>query len=122
MKKFYTPSFRSGKILLLSLFFLVASYASRAQVFYANLSGPSEAVPNTSPGVGKAIVTITDNMMRVQVTFSGLTGTTLASHIHAPVLIAGGAAGVATTTPTFAGFPLGVTSGNYDNTLDMTQS
>jgi len=31
-------------------------------------------------------------------------------------------AGVATTTPTFAGFPLGVTSGSYDNTLDMTLS
>jgi hypothetical protein len=29
-------------------------------------------------------------------------------------------AGVATTTPTFAGFPLGVTSGTYSNTLDLT--
>jgi len=27
---------------------------------------------------------------------------------------------VATTTPTFAGFPLGVTSGTYFNTLDLT--
>jgi hypothetical protein len=33
-----------------------------------------------------------------------------------------GTAGVATTTPTFAGFPLGVTSGTYENTLDLTQS
>ena len=31
-------------------------------------------------------------------------------------------AGVATTVPTFAGFPLGVTSGTYDNTLDLTLS
>ena len=31
-------------------------------------------------------------------------------------------AGVATTTPTFAGFPLGVTSGSYSNVLDLTQS
>jgi hypothetical protein len=29
---------------------------------------------------------------------------------------------VATTTPTFAGFPLGVTSGSYSNTLDLTSS
>jgi hypothetical protein len=29
---------------------------------------------------------------------------------------------VATTTPTFANFPLGVTSGTYDNTLDLTAS
>ena len=31
-------------------------------------------------------------------------------------------AGVATTTPYFAGFPIGVTSGSYSNTLDLTQS
>ena len=47
---------------------------------------------NNSPGTGKAVVTIDGNLMRVQVTFSGLvtqtsaglpSGTT-ASHIHAP--------------------------------------
>ena len=31
-------------------------------------------------------------------------------------------AGVATTTPDFAGFPIGVTSGTYINTLDLTLS
>jgi len=56
----------------------------------------------------------------VDVTFAGLLGPTTASHIHAPVLVPGGNAGVATTTPTFAGFPLGVTSGTYLNTLDLT--
>jgi hypothetical protein len=59
-------------------------------------------------------------------TFSGLTnlgsGTT-ASHIHATTPAPfSGTAGVATTTPTFAGFPLGVTSGSYSNTLDLTSS
>jgi hypothetical protein len=55
------------------------------------------------------------------VTFSGLLGTTTASHIHTPTPAPGtGTAGVATTTPTFAGFPLGVTSGSFDNTLDLT--
>jgi hypothetical protein len=59
--------------------------------------------------------------MRVRADFTGLTGTTTASHIHAATTLPGtGTAGVATTTPTFAGFPLGVTSGSYDNTLDMT--
>lgn len=29
---------------------------------------------------------------------------------------------MATTTPTFAGFPLGVTSGSYSNILDLTQA
>jgi hypothetical protein len=59
--------------------------------------------------------------LTVDVSFSGLTGTTTASHIHccAPL---GTNAGVATTTPTFAGFPLGVTSGSYHNVLDLTQA
>ena len=56
-------------------------------------------------------------------TFSGLLGTTTASHIHTPTPVPGiGTAGVATTTPSFAGFPLGVTSGSYTNTLDLTLS
>ena len=93
--------------------------------YVAHLNGASESPPNASPGTGFTQVDIdaVAHTMRVQVTFSGLTGTTTASHIHAPTAVAGtGTAGVATTTPTFAGFPLGVTSGTYDNTLDMTQS
>jgi hypothetical protein len=55
------------------------------------------------------------------VTFSGLLGTTTASHIHCCTAPAGtGTAGVATTVPTFPGFPLGVTGGTSDNTFDMT--
>jgi hypothetical protein len=52
------------------------------------------------------------------VQFSGLLGTTIASHIHACTAAPGtGTAGVATTVPTFPGFPLGVTSGSYDHTF-----
>jgi hypothetical protein len=102
----------------------VFSAAQAAIVSYtADLSGPNESPPNASPGVGSAQVDIdaVAQTMRVRVTFSGLLGTTTASHIHSPTLVAlTGTAGVATTTPTFAGFPLGVTSGSYDNTLDMT--
>jgi hypothetical protein len=89
----------------------------------ASLSGPGESPPNASPGTGFALVTIdtSANTMHVQVTFSGLLGTTLASHIHAATALPGtGTAGVATTTPTFPGFPLGMTSGTYDRTFDMT--
>ena len=79
----------------------------------------------------KLLITIDGNLMRVQVTFSGLvaqtaaglpSGTT-ASHIHAPTpipLSLTSTAGVATQTPTFAGFPLGVSAGTYDHTFDMT--
>jgi CHRD domain len=103
-----------------------ASVAEAAIVSYTtSLSGPNESPPNASPGVGTATVDIDGvaHTMRVQAVFSGLTGTTTASHIHGPTLVAlTGLAGVATTTPTFTGFPLGVTAGFYDHTFDMTQS
>jgi hypothetical protein len=102
----------------------LASNANAAPIaFSTTLSGPNESPPNASPGIGTALVIFDPiaNTMRVEATFSGLLGTTTASHIHCCTTVPGvGTAGVATTTPTFAGFPLGVTSGTYDNTLDMT--
>ena len=87
------------------------------------LDGPSEAPPNASPGTGVGEVDYDDVLktLMVKVTFSGLLGTTTASHIHSATAVANtGTAGVATTTPTFLGFPLGVTSGSYSNLLDLT--
>ena len=92
-------------------------------VYTATLNGANEVPANASPGLGSAIVTVDDvaNTMRVQVVFSGLIGTTTAAHIHCCTAVPGvGTAGVATVTPTFTGFPSGVTSGSYDNTFDMT--
>src|SRR5271166_1000975 len=86
--------------------------------YTANLLGSSENPPTGSPGTGFAMVIVntTLNTMEVQVTFSGLTSGDTASHIHCCTAVPGtGNAGVATTTPTFAGFPSGVTSGTYDN-------
>ena len=101
-----------------------ASAAPAAITIYgATLAGPNESPPNASPGTGTATVTIDDiaNTMLVQVTFSGLLGTTTASHIHSPTAVPfTGTAGVATQTPSFIGFPLSVTSGTYNNTFDMT--
>jgi hypothetical protein len=73
-------------------------------------------------GTGTVRVTIDDVAltMRVQATFSGLSGTTTVSHIHAPIPIGGGNAGVATAVPTFPGFPTGVNAGSFDATYDMT--
>lgn len=98
-----------------------------ASLFYyeAFLSGPNESPPNASPGTGYAGI-VYDNSahtLSLDITFSGLTGTTTASHIHAATTTPlTGTAGVATTTPYFTGFPIGVTSGTYINTLDLTQS
>jgi CHRD domain-containing protein/PEP-CTERM motif-containing protein len=102
---------------------LVSSSSYASLTFIAELSGPNEFPANASPGTGAATVIFDEvaHTMRVVVTFQDLTGTTTASHIHCCTVTPGaGTAGVATTTPTFTDFPLGVTSGNYDHTFDMT--
>lgn len=127
MRTFVTRSIYLALMLTVFATVLLGSLstAHAALVSYtANLSGPNESPPNASPATGVAYVDVdaTAHTMRVQVTFSGLQGTTTASHIHTPTAVAlTGTAGVATTTPYFAGFPIGVTFGTYDNTLDMTQ-
>lgn len=91
--------------------------------YSVTLDGLSESPVNASPGFGSGTVNY-DNVthsLQIQVSFSGLTGTTTASHIHAGTAAPfAGTAGVATTTPYFAGFPIGVSSGSYSTTLDLT--
>jgi hypothetical protein len=101
------------------------SHAANASLitYSVILNGPNESPANTSPGTGEGSV-IYDNVAHtasLHITFQGLEAGTTASHIHCCTTDPGtGTAGVATTTPTFAGFPLGVTSGSYDNVLDLT--
>jgi len=113
------------KKILLPILVSCSLMSARATVtvFDAILNGPSESPPVASSGVGFGLVTYdsTLNTLQVQVLFAGLTSGTTASHIHAPTTNAlTGTAGVATTVPAFLGFPIGVTSGSYSNTLDLT--
>jgi len=90
-------------------------------ILNADLSGLQENPPNASPGSGFAIVTVDDSLltMRVEATFEDLIGTTAAAHIHCCEPPPENAT-VTTQTPSFIGFPLGVTSGTFDSTFDMT--
>jgi hypothetical protein len=85
------------------------------------LSGLNENPSVTTTGTGFATIIYDPDAhtLSLNVTFSDLIGTTTASHIHCCVLPPTNAI-VATTVPTFAGFPLGVTAGTYVNTLDLT--
>ena len=92
-----------------------------AQSWTAILNGASEAPANASPGTGSATFTLTGNVLTINGTFTGLLGTTTASHIHCCTAAAlTGTAGVATETPSFGGFPLGVTNGSFSLLLDLT--
>jgi len=116
---------RASQVLALAAALLFGAPMSHATIlsFGGTLSGAAEGT--ASPGTGVVAVTINDvtDMMHVQATFSGLLANTTAAHIHCCTASPGtGTAGVATTTPSFPGFPLGVTMGSFDATFDLTMA
>ena len=112
---------RSAQALAFVFAFIVAA-AARAETtkFEATLTGDSESL-STATGMADVIYNSVLHTLHVDVTFTGLLAPDTASHIHAATALPlAGNAGVATTVPSFPGFPLGVTSGSYDQTLDLT--
>lgn len=110
---------------LVSVLAVCSATTAHADVFqYAvTFSGANESPANASFGIGVGTVDYdsTAHTLTLQAAFSGLTGLTTASHIHGPTvnpfLLN---AGVATSTPSFAGFPLAVSSGTFSSVLDLT--
>ena len=119
------PSFALALVPAVALVLGASLAQALPAVYDITLTGAAEAPPNASPGtgVGEVSFDVATHQMRVTVAFSGLNGTVTASHIHAPTAVAGtGTAGVATQTPTFTGFPSGVSAGSYDHTFDMSMA
>lgn len=115
---------RTLTICLYLLIVLSAPVVTAAPITYVNtLSGANEVPPNNSPATGLSTIIFDPvaQTLDLTVSFSGLLGTTTAAHIHCCTAVPGsGNAGVATTTPFFAGFPTGVTSGSFHTFLDLT--
>lgn len=105
---------------------LWAGAAQATPILYStSLSGAAESPPNASPGSGTAMVTYDPlaHTLALNAIFADLLGTTTAAHIHCCTATAGtGTVGVATPTPSFPGFPLGVTSGSYSHLFDLTDT
>jgi hypothetical protein len=102
--------------------FLGTSVFAAPITYFAVLTGPNEAPPNASPAIGYTTV-IFDSVahtMAVNVSFAGLLAGNTAAHIHCCITIPNGTAGVATSVPTFTGFPTGATAGTYSNTFDTS--
>lgn len=95
--------------------------AMAVQIYTTTMNGANENPSVISQGAGAAVLTIDLGLqtMRLQTTFAGLSGNVTVAHIHCCVAPPGNS-GVATQTPTFAGFPSGNPFGSYDNTFDMT--
>ena len=110
-------------VLLVAIVVMLGTQAFATSITYTVVLDQNEPVPTGSTGTGTATILFdtTAHTMTIAVAFLGLQGTTTASHIHCCTPVANsGSAGVATTTPSFVGFPLGVTSGTFTNILDMT--
>src|SRR5262245_5374261 len=110
--------------LIAALIQIVPAADAQSVLLVTRLSGSNESPPSGSPGTGQALVLLNPalNTMSVAINFSGLQGNTSASHIHCCLAFpfqSGVNVGVATTTPTFPGFPLGVRAGNYLRTFDL---
>ena len=116
----------NARLLAAAMLLVPVVAAHAAGIAYSgHLSGLAESPANASPAVGSTVVVYdaAAHLLSVQIAFSGLTGTTTASHIHCCVAVAGtSTAGVATQVPTFSSFPLGVTSGSYSMTFDLTMA
>jgi hypothetical protein len=75
-----------------------------------------------SAGIGTVLLKYSsvNFMLRVQTSFSGLGAGATVAHIHCCISAGQLTASVATMTPSFSGFPAGVTAGTYDQTFDMS--
>lgn len=90
-------------------------------IYTAALTGAAENPPNASTATGSAIVTLDAdlNTLRIQISFAGLSAPTSDAHIHCCVAPPGNVAVAVPGAGAFPGFPLGVTSGSYDNTFSL---
>ena len=112
--------------MLIAPFFSLESAFADPVTFTAKLSSEAQGQQNASPGTGsaKVVMDTTTHTLQVSMSFAGLENTTNAAHIHCLCTEPPGthATNAATQVPTFAGFPMGVTSGTYSGTLDTSQA
>jgi hypothetical protein len=112
----------ASSMVLAAAMLLVAPTAQAVPIVYtADLSGAAESSPNASPGTGSAFISLDTiaHTLSISVTFANLVGATTVAHLHCCIVPPGNAI-PATTVPTLAGFPAGVTSGSFATTLDLT--
>lgn len=102
------------------VFASLAAPATAATVLTGVFSGSQEAPPVTTPGTRTGTVTLNDTntAMSISIVFSGLTSPTQAGHIHC--CSAPGANSSVAIGFNAPAFPLGVQSGSFDQTFDLT--
>jgi hypothetical protein len=127
-------------LVIAGLLSTIAGSAKATLFEYAfNMNGPSESPTNSSLGTatGSAIYDNAAHTLALTATFAGLQANVTQTHFHAVTGVSGlpdnnpigetpnqaataaGTTGIAVGNTTLPGFPLGVTSGTYANTLNL---
>jgi hypothetical protein len=108
--------------LAVSALALSASAVAQPEFDRATASGPAENPPNDSPGYSVAFFVVDGTALKLSadVPFHDLTSPTLMAHIHCctaqPLM------GIAPIATPFPDFPVGVTSGTYNRTFDLSSA
>ena len=110
------------KLLSLAAFSCLALTSANAATYSYAVSFQNETTPvSNGVGSGTAVYDDTARTLQLDVIFSGLNGNTTVSHIHASTASPfTGTAGVATTSPSFEGFPKDVKAGSFSLLLDLS--
>jgi hypothetical protein len=118
MKNFYTQLIRSLLIVTVLVLLSITNLNATVHTLDLALSGQYEVPANPSPATGILTGTYDDatNTLNISLMFNGLLAPTTAAHFHGPA--AEGVNGPVQVP--LAGFPVGVTSGNYSNSFALT--
>ena len=91
-----------------------------AQTYRANLTGPGESPPNTSPGMSMVTIDLSGTKLMVDAPFRDLVAPTTVAHIHC--CTAQAFSGAAAPAVGLADFPTGVQSGTYSHSFSLSDT
>ena len=105
----------------------VAGLALLAEAPAQALTYRTALAPEIAGAAGTGLSTIRilepSNQMKINIAFSGMTGSATRAHVHGPTAAAGvGNAGVMSVVPSFPDFPVGYPNGTYQGTFDLLAS
>ena len=91
-----------------------------AQTYRANLTGPGEAPPNSSPGTSMVTIDLSGTNLTIDAPFRDLVAPTTVAHIHCCTTQAFN--GAAPPAIGLADFPVGVQSGTYSHSYSLSDT
>ncbi|HEX5220835.1 MAG TPA: hypothetical protein VFZ59_14800, partial [Verrucomicrobiae bacterium] len=111
------------KRILLSALLVSSLVSAQAATYQYDFIFAPEAVGATGSGTGSAIYNDVTHSFQMTANFTGLSGNVTQTHFHGATSTPGvGTAGIMVGNTSLPGFPLGGTSGNYSQTISLSDS